>query len=63
MRNRHIGGHSRDGEGFVDGNGVSIYYKTLGSGIPLLVLHGGPGSDSPTFSPRSGRWLAAVNWC
>ena len=51
MRNRHIGGHSRDGEGFVDGNGVSIYYKTLGSGIPLLVLHGGPGSDHSDFLP------------
>ena len=51
MRNGHIGGRSRDREGFVDGNGVRIYYKTLGSGVPLLVLHGGPGSDHSDFLP------------
>jgi proline iminopeptidase len=51
MRNRHIGGRSRDGEGFVDGSGVRIYYKTLGSGVPLLLLHGGPGADHSDFLP------------
>jgi proline-specific peptidase len=51
MRNRHIGGRSRDEEGFIDGSGVRIYYKTLGSGVPLLVLHGGPGSDHSDFLP------------
>jgi proline iminopeptidase len=51
MRNRHIGGRSRDEEGFVDGSGARIYYKTLGSGVPLLVLHGGPGSDHSDFLP------------
>jgi proline iminopeptidase len=51
MRNRHIGGRSRGGEGFVDGSGVRIYYKTLGSGVPLLLLHGGPGADHSDFLP------------
>jgi proline iminopeptidase len=51
MRNRHIGGHSHDQEGFVDGSGVRIYYKTLGSGVPLLLLHGGPGADHSDFLP------------
>jgi proline iminopeptidase len=51
MRKRHIGGRSRDKEGFVDGNGVSIYYRTLGSGVPLLLLHGGPGADHSDFLP------------
>ncbi len=51
MRNRHIGGRSRDREGFVDGSGVRIYYKTLGSGVPLLLLHGGPGADHSDFLP------------
>ena len=51
MRDRHIGGRSRDGEGFVGGSGVRIYYKTLGSGVPLLVLHGGPGADHSDFLP------------
>ena len=51
MRNRGVGGRSRDGEGFVDGRGVCIYYKTLGSGVPLLLLHGGPGADHSDFLP------------
>jgi proline iminopeptidase len=49
--NRRTGGRSRDGEGFVDAGGVRIYYKTLGSGVPLLLLHGGPGADHSDFLP------------
>src|ERR1700728_3370391 len=51
MGKRRIGGRSRDGEGFVDGSGVRIYYKTLGRGVPLLLLHGGPGADHTDFLP------------
>jgi proline iminopeptidase len=51
MPNRDIGGRSRDEEGFVDGSGARIYYKTLGSGVPLLLLHGGPGADHSDFLP------------
>src|SRR5215813_1393002 len=38
-------------EGFVDANGVLIYYKSLGSGSPLLVVHGGPGASHDYFLP------------
>jgi proline iminopeptidase len=38
-------------EGFVAGSGARIYYKTLGRGIPLLLLHGGPGADHSDFLP------------
>ena len=38
-------------EGFVDANGVLIYYKMLGSGKPLLILHGGPGASHDYFLP------------
>jgi len=38
-------------EGFIAGAGARIYYKTLGRGMPLLVLHGGPGSDHSYFLP------------
>ncbi len=38
-------------EGFVDANGVLIYYKTLGQGQPLLILHGGPGASHDYFLP------------
>ena len=36
-------------DGFVDTNGTTLYYKTLGSGEPIVVLHGGPGFDHQQF--------------
>ena len=38
-------------EGFVDANGLMIYYKTLGKGDPLVILHGGPGASHDYFLP------------
>jgi proline iminopeptidase len=38
-------------EGFVSGAGARIYFKTLGNGFPLLLLHGGPGADHSDFLP------------
>jgi proline iminopeptidase len=38
-------------EGFVDAHGVLIYYLALGSGSPLVVVHGGPGADHTYFLP------------
>jgi proline iminopeptidase len=38
-------------DGFIAGAGARIYYKTLGHGLPLLVLHGGPGADHTDFLP------------
>ena len=38
-------------EGFVEGAGARIYCKTLGRGVPLLLLHGGPGADHSDFLP------------
>jgi proline iminopeptidase len=39
--------------GYVDVNGVMIYYVEFGKGEPLVVLHGGPGADHTYFLP----WL------
>jgi proline iminopeptidase len=39
--------------GFVDANGVLIYYVEFGRGAPLVILHGGPGADHTYFLP----WL------
>jgi proline iminopeptidase len=38
-------------EGFVDVNGVMIYYKMLGRGTPLIIVHGGPGASHDYFLP------------
>ena len=38
-------------EGYVDANGVMIYYKTLGKGEPLVIMHGGPGASHDYFLP------------
>ena len=38
-------------EGFVDAHGVLIYYKSLGKGDPLVILHGGPGATHDYFLP------------
>jgi len=38
-------------EGFVDAHGVMIYYKILGRGAPLVMVHGGPGASHDYFLP------------
>ena len=39
-------------EGFVDTGSALIYYKTIGRGRPLILLHGGPGSTHDYFLPH-----------
>ena len=38
-------------EGFVDSHGALIYYKAVGRGAPLLIVHGGPGASHDYFLP------------
>jgi proline iminopeptidase len=38
-------------EGVLEINGTSLFYKTKGSGDPVVVLHGGPGFDHRQFLP------------
>src|SRR5215469_18861870 len=38
-------------EGFVDANGVLIYYMIVGRGSPLMIVHGGPGASHDYFLP------------
>lgn len=37
--------------GFVDANGVFIYYESIGRGAPLVVVHGGPGGSHDYLVP------------
>jgi len=38
-------------EGYVDANGVLIYYQSFGQGPPLMLVHGGPGASHDYFLP------------
>lgn len=38
-------------EGYVDAGDVIIYYRAVGEGRPLMILHGGPGSTHDYFLP------------
>lgn len=38
-------------QGFVSSEGVDIYYRTFGSGSPVLIINGGPGMSSEGFIP------------
>ncbi len=38
-------------QGFVDANGVMIYYEEIGKGEPLMIVHGGPGASHDYFLP------------
>jgi proline iminopeptidase len=39
-------------EGFIDANGVLIYYTEVGRGTPLMIVHGGPGDSHDYFLPH-----------
>ena len=38
-------------EGYVDANGLLLYYKIVGQGQSLVILHGGPGASHDYFLP------------
>ncbi len=46
--------------GLIPINGTELYYRTLGEGDPILVLHGGPGMNHDYFLPQLGQ-LAETN--
>ncbi|MFI5252973.1 MAG: proline iminopeptidase-family hydrolase [Bacteroidota bacterium] len=39
-------------EGFKNINGVKLYYKIIGTGTPIVVLHGGPALDHSYLLPQ-----------
>lgn len=43
---------AREGTSLV--NGVRLYHKSVGTGEPILILHGGPGLNHSYFRPQMG---------
>lgn len=41
--------------GFKDVNGTRLYYETIGEGIPIVVVHGGPGMDHSYMLPQMAK--------
>ena len=39
-------------EGMKAINGTELYYKSIGEGTPIVILHGGPGLDHSYFLPQ-----------
>ena len=39
-------------EGTIESDGAPIYYKRIGKGDPIIVVHGGPGHNSSYFLPQ-----------
>jgi len=50
-RGKHAPRRLATRDGYIRADGVNIYFKSVGSGPPLVVLHGGPGSDHTDFLP------------
>ncbi len=42
-------------EGMKEINGTQLYYKIIGRGEPVIILHGGPGLDHSYFLPQMGK--------
>jgi len=61
MPPRYTGKKLRATEGFIDDGGVRIYHKTLGSGVPLLLLAWRSGRGSLGFPPALKPLRSAVN--
>ncbi|MEK7251534.1 MAG: alpha/beta fold hydrolase, partial [Bacteroidota bacterium] len=39
-------------EGFTQINGTQLFYKIIGKGTPIVILHGGPGLDHSYLLPQ-----------
>lgn len=47
-----VGVSAQENERLIEHNGAKLFYKIIGSGEPLLVIHGGPGLDHTYFLPH-----------
>ena len=49
-------------QGYVDAEGMLIYYMTVGRGEPLVIVHGGPGDRTITFCLICCPWRGRTSW-
>jgi proline iminopeptidase len=55
MDPRHLSGESAPREGYVPVEGALLYYRDIGQGPPIIVLHGGPSFDHNYLLPDLDR--------
>jgi proline iminopeptidase len=55
MASQHPLGELTPSEGFVPVEGVTLYYRDIGQGQPIILLHGGPGFDHQYLLPDMDR--------
>ena len=46
-------------EGYISAGGAELYYREIGQGRPILILHGGPDFDHNYFLPAMDRFAEA----
>lgn len=44
-----------DEDGYKNVNGTKLYYRMIGEGVPVVMVHGGPGLDHTYFLPQMTR--------
>jgi proline iminopeptidase len=55
MDSQHPTGEPAPREGTVPVAGAALYYRDIGSGLPIIILHGGPGFDHQYLLPDMDR--------
>lgn len=55
MDTQHPSGEPAPREGYVRVEGATLYYRDIGQGPPIIVLHGGPGFDHNYLLPDLDR--------
>lgn len=55
MDSSRLAGESAPGEGYAPVEGAELYYRAVGQGLPIIVLHGGPSFDHNYLLPDLDR--------
>jgi len=59
MNSQHSSGASAPQEGFISVAGAKLHYRAIGQGLPIILVHGGPGFDHHYLRPDMDRLAAS----